>query len=206
MKFRCPPQCSPTKSRHHQCNQAPNFLPFLHFCSLLNVKLIIKKERKLIFFFHSEDSSNSLWILRWCVHEEPSITFGVAIVELALLVVTTTWSPTSVTLLAGPFLLASKPCETSLLQDELSLTSLPPVVLQLLLLMGVGIWLEREGGRGCKDCSLLVEFRRAARGEAGGRGWRRTTETTLCVCSHILLNRRRLPGRNYCSSIIVTIS
>ena len=95
----------------------------------------------------------------------------------------------------GPFLLGSKPCETSLLQDELSLTSV--VVLEWVPPpMGVGIWLEREGGRGCRDCSLLVELRRAARGEAGGRGWRRTTETTLCVCSHILRNLRKLPENN----------
>ena len=123
---------------------------------------------------------------------------------MALLVVTATWSPLFPTselpppvmiVSLGPFLLGSKPCETSLLQDELSLTSV--VVLEWVPPpMGVGIWLEREGGRGCRDCSLLVELRRAARGEAGGRGWRRTTETTLCVCSHILRNLRKLPENN----------
>ena len=129
VKFRCPPQCSPTKSRHHQCNQAPNFLPFLHFCSLLNVKLIIKKERKLIFFFPLRIATHCEFCVG--VYEEPSITFGVAIV-VALLVVTATWSPLFPTselpppvmiVSLGPFLLGSKPCETSLLQDELSLTS-----------------------------------------------------------------------------------
>ena len=76
--------------------------------------------------------------------------------------------------------------DTSLLHEELSLTSL------VLLEVGTGID-DRDGG--CCG-SLVEEFRRATRGEAGGwTGGRRTTETTLCVCSQILRKRRRFPEK-----------
>ena len=100
---------------------------------------------------------------------------------------------TAKALLVGPFLLGSIPCETSLLQDELSLTSFFPA----------GGWDEAEtaavdldGGCGWPSV-LFVEFLRAALGEAGGKGCLLTTETTLWVCSHILRNRRKLPGKKF---------
>ena len=100
---------------------------------------------------------------------------------------------TAKALLVGPFLLGSIPCETSLLQDELSLTSFFPA----------GGWdvdeaetaaVDLDGGCGWPSV-LFVEFLRAALGEAGGKGCLLTTETTLWVCSHILLNRRKLPAK-----------
>lgn len=70
----------------------------------------------------------------------------------------------------GPFF-GSTPCETSLLQEELSLTSFFEATA---VFAGAGM-VDLEGG-----CSLLVEeFLLAALGDAGGKGCLRTTETTL---------------------------
>ena len=96
----------------------------------------------------------------------PKIIFGCVSVTPLFLGTSTTW------------------WDTSLLHEELSLTSL------VWLEVGTGID-DRDGG--CCD-SLVEEFRRATRGEAGGwTGGRRTTETTLWVCSQILRNRRKFP-------------
>ena len=91
------------------------------------------------------------------------------------------------------------------MQDELSLTSFFPA----------GGWdeadeaetaaVDLDGGCGWPSV-LFVEFLRAALGEAGGKGCLLTTETTLWVCSHILLNRRKLPEIIKESFLILTNS
>ena len=71
------------------------------------------------------------------------------------------------------------------------------------VLTGTGID-DLDGGCVTVLCSLplpilpprVEELRRATRGEAGGwTGGLRTTDTTLCVCSHIRRKRRTFPAK-----------
>ena len=143
----------------------------------------------------------------WVAIEEGDALFSWCVTEVTEAVVASNveaavddWGPdtipptvgTAKALLAIPFLLASIPCETSLLQDELSLTSFfVPVAVAAEAVEAVDL----DGGCWGWPSALFVEFLRAALGEAGGKGCLLTTETTLWVCSHILLNRRKLPEK-----------
>ena len=74
--------------------------------------------------------------------------------------------------------------------EELSLISVFPWLLFPAIILSTVLLLLA----GCPCCTVGPEVtRRWARGELGGRG-RRTTDTTLWVCSQIRRNRRMLPA------------
>ena len=82
------------------------------------------------------------------------------------------------------------------------------------VLTGTGID-DLDGGCVTVLCSLplpilpprVEELRRATRGEAGGwTGGLRTTDTTLCVCSHIRRKRRTFPAKKIRTIISIYIS
>ncbi len=97
----------------------------------------------------------------------------------------------------GEWMLEVAAAATSELHDELSLTSeVADGGCSVDAVVEAAAAVEEEGGglldEESKDESWL-EFRLTARGEAGGRGCLRTTETMLWVCSQIRRNRRTLP-------------